>query len=263
MSSSNACERAWAKLRPDLSEGSNDPKQQTQRLFNLYLASKSVVLRNKITEVNQGLVVTVATRYQNRCSAELEDLVQIGTIGLMKAVEKFDPARGVAFSSFAVPYIEGEIQHFQRDRRSLAKIPRRWQEASDQVRSLQDKFLKAGREVPLVQCAASLGIAPELWAQIHEATRSQVFASLDEEAHDIPAKAGLSVEEREHREAMEDAAIAALDSLPDLERACLLERFWGELANEVIGKRHRLTAAEVEATIARGLQQLKGVTAVC
>jgi len=263
MPSIHVCERAWAEVRRVNPKQAN-PKQKTAELFALYLETRSTLLRNQISLINQGLVVAIAERYAAHCSLPLEDLIQLGHIGLIRAIEKFDPAEGVAFSSFAVPYIKGEMQHFQRDKKNLAKVPRRWQETSDSARMLQSKLAKAGRaDLSLDEVAhKGLNLPPDQWKAIHQATQSQVWISLDEENHDLAATPGLSLEAREQIEAMQDAAIAALDSLPELERACLLERFWGELGEDVIGKRHRISTVEVQQAIASGLQHLREIAAV-
>lgn len=97
-------------------------------LLNLYHQNPTIKLRNQLVELHKGLVRKMAHKFSHQCSEPYEDLVQIGYLGLIRAIERFDPNQGYAFSSFAVPYIRGEMLHFLRDRSTLVKIPRRWQE---------------------------------------------------------------------------------------------------------------------------------------
>ena len=87
---------------------------------------KQLALRNRLVKLNAGLVRKIAHRVSHQCAEPYEDLEQIGYIGLIRAIERFDPTQGCAFSSFAVPYIRGEMLHFLRDRGSSIKVPRRW-----------------------------------------------------------------------------------------------------------------------------------------
>lgn len=122
------------------------------RIKELWLAydrNPTVELRNQLVKLNTGLVRKVAHRVRRQCAEPYEDLEQIGYIGLIRAIERFDPHQGCAFSSFAVPYIRGEMLHFLRDKGSVVKIPRRWQELqregkqiSKQLAASSDAFLK-------------------------------------------------------------------------------------------------------------------------
>jgi len=97
-------------------------------LLHLYHQNPSIKLRNKLVQLHTGLVRKMAHKFSHQCNEPYEDLEQIGYFGLIRAIERFDPSQGYAFSSFAVPYIRGEMLHFLRDRSTLLKIPRRWQE---------------------------------------------------------------------------------------------------------------------------------------
>ncbi|NJO98544.1 MAG: sigma-70 family RNA polymerase sigma factor [Pleurocapsa sp. CRU_1_2] len=117
-------------------------KKQTADLFVKYLANKAeslnkrgaevldpypielLKIRNKIAELNLRLVGKVALRFSLKNREAFEDLYQVGTLGLIKAIEKFDPAQGYQFSSLAIKFIEGSILHYLRDKSSIIKIPR-------------------------------------------------------------------------------------------------------------------------------------------
>jgi len=93
-----------------------------------YHRNPTLKLRNKLVELNAGLVRKVAHQICRKCAEPYEDLEQIGYLGLIRAIERFDPQQGSAFSSFAIPYIRGEMLHYLRDKGSMMRIPRRWQE---------------------------------------------------------------------------------------------------------------------------------------
>ena len=116
--------------------------------------------RDTLIEENIGLVWSIVKRYQNR-GVETEDLFQIGSIGLIKAVDKFDPSYQVQFSTYAVPMISGEIKRFLRDD-GMLKVSRSLKELAGRVYSTRDEMEKRlGREPTLFEVAGELGISEE------------------------------------------------------------------------------------------------------
>ncbi len=97
------------------------------------------VTREHLIESHLPLVRSVARRYAGR-GADLDDLIQVGSIGLIKAADRFDPKRGNAFASFATPTIEGEIRHHLRDRATTVRIPRDVQDLGKRVRRSQEEL---------------------------------------------------------------------------------------------------------------------------
>lgn len=97
-------------------------------LLRAYRCSGDTVARDRLVELHMPLVRALARRYVNR-GEPLEDLVQIGSIGLLRAIERFDPDRGRDLAGFAVPTIAGEIRHHLRDRATVVRIPRRYVES--------------------------------------------------------------------------------------------------------------------------------------
>lgn len=105
----------------------NELKSESLQLLQVYQSNPSYALRNKLVQLNLGLVRKEAHRWLNQCTESYDDLIQVGCLGLIRAIERFDMSKGHAFSSFAVPYIRGEIQHYLRDKSPQVRIPRRWQ----------------------------------------------------------------------------------------------------------------------------------------
>lgn len=125
--------------------------------------------RAKLVEENTGLVWCVAKRYFNR-GVEPEDLFQIGTIGLLKAIDKFDLKYEVKFSTYAVPMIIGEIKRFLRDD-GMIKVSRSLKELAYRGYLCQESLAKkTGREVHIAEVAHELQVEPEELMQAFEAT---------------------------------------------------------------------------------------------
>ncbi|MEU8699969.1 RNA polymerase sigma factor SigF [Streptomyces sp. NPDC048680] len=118
--------------------------------------------RNTLIEMNLSLVHFVAARYRNRGSGEMEDVVQVGTIGLIKAIDRFELSREVEFTSFAIPYISGEIKRFFRDTTWAVHVPRRLQELRVVLARAKEDFATAlGREATVAELADHLKISEE------------------------------------------------------------------------------------------------------
>jgi RNA polymerase sigma-B factor len=97
--------------------------ESTRELLRAYRSRGDTAARDRLVELHMPLVRSLARRYANR-GEQLEDLVQVGSIGLLQAIERFDPARGRALAGFAAPTIAGEIRHHLRDRATVVRIPR-------------------------------------------------------------------------------------------------------------------------------------------
>lgn len=149
-------------------------------LFRAYAAHPSVVLRNSIVQRNAGLVRQIARCLSRKCTEPYEDLVQIGFLGLIRAVERFDPDQGCAFSSFASPYIRGEMLHFLRDCGHLVRLPRRWQELYRSGQQWHHRLAEQlGHPPSEAELAQALEISPTEWRTICWARQNRSPLSLD------------------------------------------------------------------------------------
>jgi RNA polymerase sigma-B factor len=122
---------------------SREIRIQTQELFARLRTQLKAAdyrrTRDTLILINLGLVEKIAGRYAQDGVEVFDDLVQVGVIGLIKAVDRYNPAKGTAFSSYAVPYIRGEILHHRRDRAGALKIPRSWSDQFTLLRQLYDE----------------------------------------------------------------------------------------------------------------------------
>lgn len=220
------------------------------QLLKKYKASPSIRLRNRIATLNHDLARFVARRESERRRLELDDLEQLAVMGLIKAIERYEPDKCSSFSSFAVPYIRGEIQHFCRDKETTIKVPRRWRERADAVRKAQADLLRQGREVSLETIALSMGMSLGEWREIQAATTNHRLISIDdEEALELVAP----IAEPDN----EDALTYGLRLLSTQQRKCIVERYFAQIPASVIAVRHNLPVERVNSLIAEGLEQLR------
>src|SRR5882762_5222693 len=126
--------------------------------------------RERLIEEQLPLVESLARRYVHR-GEQLEDLIQVGTIGLIKAVDRYEPAWGVALSAFAVPNILGEIKRHLRDRCGPIRVPRRYQETSARMRSTRWQLAaRLQRNPTAVELAAAANLNED---ELDEAMRAE------------------------------------------------------------------------------------------
>lgn len=158
----------------------NNIKIDSLLLLQEYQNNKSTKLRNQIMELNIGLVKKEVNHWLNQCNETYEDLLQVGCIGLIRAIERFDLEKGNAFSSFAIPYIRGEIQHYLRDKSSTLRIPRRWVELRQQSINFIQSFRNQFNRQPLdSEIAQFLEISLKEWQDIKLAHQNRNPLSLD------------------------------------------------------------------------------------
>lgn len=168
-------------------------KIENHKLFTNYKQSKDLKIRNKILELNLGLVRKEVYGWLNRCQENYDDLLQVGVLGLIRAIERFDDEKGYAFSSFATPYIRGEIQHYLRDKGYCVRIPRRFLELKNRsnrvTRKLRDQL---NRQPTDREIAAELGVSLKEWQEVKLANANRDPISLDITTSDQENKSTLA-----------------------------------------------------------------------
>ncbi len=155
-------------------------KIDSLRLLQQYQNQHNTEIRNQIMELNFGLVKKEAHHWMNQCHESYEDLLQVGSIGLIRAIERFNIEKGNAFSSFAIPYIRGEIQHYLRDKSCTLRIPRRWLELRQKSISFVHNFREELHRQPTdLEIAKYLKITLKEWQDIKLAYQNRKPLSLD------------------------------------------------------------------------------------
>ncbi|APB32981.1 RNA polymerase sigma factor, sigma-70 family [Gloeomargarita lithophora Alchichica-D10] len=162
------------------SSATDDLKGQSLAWLKSYRATGDIRLRNRLVQANMGLVRQEAYRCQHWCREPLEDLMQVGVLGLIQAIERFNVERGVALSSFALPYVRGAIQHYLRDQSPALRLPRRWLELQQRATQVVGQWRQTqGREPTAAELTERLGISLPEWQEAQMAWQNQSLVSLD------------------------------------------------------------------------------------
>ncbi|MBF2078872.1 MAG: RNA polymerase sigma factor SigF [Synechococcales cyanobacterium T60_A2020_003] len=241
-------------------------KSESLELLKQYHTCPSADLRNQLVQMNLGLVRREAHHWINQCTESYDDLLQVGTLGLIRAIERFNMTKGHAFSSFAIPYIRGEIQHYLRDKGSPVRIPRRWQMLQRQaVNVTRDLREQLHRQPTDVEIADAIGISAEEWQEIKLASRNRSPLSLDAPMSDED-EASVSLGEmlpdsqyKSFQLAQEDRIRLqqALVQLEQRTRDVLEFVFLHDLTQKETAERLGISSVTVSRQVKKGLKMLK------
>ncbi|MCZ4103761.1 MULTISPECIES: RNA polymerase sigma factor SigF [Streptomyces] len=221
--------------------------------------------RNTLIELNMALITFVANRFRNRPEPR-EDIMQVGTIGLIKAIDRFELSREVEFATFAVPYISGEIKRFFRDTSWAVHVPRRLQELRLELTKASEELSdRLGREATTSELAAFLDLTP---AQVIEglvAASGYTAGTID-----IPSIANDGGQERALADRIGDLDPALegvenlltlkplIAALPERDRRILNMRFGQEMTQAEIGTELGVSQMQVSRLLNRTLAHLRG-----
>jgi RNA polymerase sigma-B factor len=240
-------------------------RSHSMELLMAYQQNPSVTLRNKLVRLNAGLVRKIAHRVSHQCAEPYEDLEQIGYLGLIRAIERFNPTQGCAFSSFAVPYIRGEMLHFLRDRGSSIKVPRRWQDLQKEGQKVRVELAKVlGRQPLDAEIAEELGISSLEWREIKMAVKNRMPLSLDatvSQQVDSPITLGETLPDSHYQTLQrleEDRQLLqrALNQLEAKTRAAVEFVYFSDLSRKEVAERIGVSPMTVTRRIQRGLEQM-------
>ena len=222
--------------------------------------------RAALVERFMPLARSLAARYRHT-SESLDDLVQVASVGLLKAIDRYDPARGYAFSSFAVPTILGELRRHLRDHSWSIHVPRDLQELGQRLGPAADELTAAlGRPPTVAELAERLGVTEEQVLDARQATAAHTPASLDQPVNDDgqPAALGdlLGSDDRELAR-VEDTVLVEhyLAHLPARSRELLRLRFTSDLKQHEIGAILGISQMHVSRLIRQSLEQLQAIAA--
>lgn len=242
-------------------------KQEVRALFASYQAAEGdderLQIRERLVEQFIGLVEFLARRFRNR-GEPLEDLVQVGTIGLLKAIERFDLEREVEFSTYATPTIVGELKRHFRDKGWAVRVPRRLQELHLELTKVVGHLgHDLGRAPTVAEIAKAASISEEEVLEGLEIAQAYNFTSLDAP---IDTGDGGSTsfadqlgEDDEHLENLEYRASLApeMAKLPERDRTILYLRFFKGLTQSEIADRLGISQMHVSRLLNRTLTQLR------
>lgn len=161
--------------------GADRAQDQVHVWLSEYSQTRDPVLRDKIIQGSLSLVKRIAYGLARRSTDPVEDLIQVGSIGLIKAVDQFKPDAGAKFQTYATHLITGEIRHYLRDKTAMIRAPRELQELSFRInRLVQNLTAKLGREPSDVEIAHDLEIPVARVNEAYEVDRRRTLISLDQ-----------------------------------------------------------------------------------
>ncbi|WP_231905268.1 RNA polymerase sigma factor SigF [Streptantibioticus cattleyicolor] len=218
-------------------------------------------LRNRLVQMHLPLVEHLARRFRNR-GEPLDDLTQVATIGLIKSVNRFDPERGVEFSTYATPTVVGEIKRHFRDKGWAVRVPRRLQELRLALTTATGELSQAHGRAPTVhELAEHLKISEEEVLEGLESANAYSTLSLDvpDTDDESPAVADTLGAEDDALEGVEyrESLKPLLEQLPPREKKILLLRFFGNMTQSQIAQEVGISQMHVSRLLARTLAQLR------
>lgn len=218
--------------------------------------------RDGLVHLHLPLVEHCARRFRNR-GEPLEDLVQVGTIGLIKSIDRFDSFRGVEFSTYATPTIIGEIKRYFRDKGWAIRVPRRLQELRMQIGAATAELTQSlGRSPTVRELAESIGCSVEEIVEGIESSNAYSTLSLDasDDSDDSAASMldaiGVDDAGLEHVEIRESIK-PLLDRLEPREKKILLLRFFKNMTQSQIAEEIGVSQMHVSRLLTRTLEQLR------
>ena len=232
-------------------------------LLRRYHEEGDLQAREQLIEQYMSLVRSLARRYSYR-GEQLEDLVQIGAIGLIKAIDRFDLERGVELTTYATPNIIGEIKRHFRDKGWSVRVPRGLQELNVQLSRLVEQLtVQLGRSPTIPELAKAAGVEEEEVLEALESGRAYTSLSLSVgggggDDDDLDPLESLGTEEHQY-EVSEDRAVLApgFKALDERERKILQLRFFEGLTQSQIAQQVGISQMHVSRLIRRSLEKIR------
>lgn len=223
--------------------------------FRRWQATGDVSIRDELVARHRGLAVAMAARYADR-GVDHDDLCQVAMIGLVKAVERFDPDAGNAFSTFAVPTILGELKHHFRDNAWTIKVPRRLQNLRHAAMQASEALEQVDGAPPSVEdVAALMGREPrEVRAALEAISSCYRPRSLESGRRTDLPDPSTSIEVAACREAQVRHLLSALSAR---DRRIFILRYYGAMTQQEIADEMGISQMHVSRLLRRGLDQMR------
>ncbi len=264
MASSDSEERRRQRAKRPVREGKAAwDKERTRELFRLYKEEGDEEAREQLIVSHLNLVRFLASKFKNR-GEPMDDLLQVGTIGLIKAIDRFDPARGLEFTTFATPTIMGEIKRHFRDKGWSVRVPRRLQELSAKVNTTTDELTRELQRPPSVaEVAERLGATVDEVLEAMESSTAYSSVPLEGTGQDSDEDAPSILDHY----AAEDGDLAASDdrmvieeainSFTPREQAVIRMRFEEGLTQVEIAERLGISQVQVSRLLRKVVKQVQ------
>jgi RNA polymerase sigma-B factor len=251
-----------------LSSSPQVPREELRRLHREYRQATDPAekdrIRERLVQGYESLVHFLARKFQNR-GEPLEDIVQVGFLGLIKAIERFDPELGNEFTTFATPTIAGEIKRYFRDKGWAIRFPRRLQELYQSiVRTNEEMKNELSRQPTVAELAERLKVPTDEVLEAMEmasayspvSIESPVGGEADEGGRQLAESIG-GEDPNLGRVEMRDVLQRAMQHLTPRERSIMAMRFYDELSQSEIAKRLGISQMHVSRLQRAALEQLR------
>ncbi len=244
------------------------PREELRALHRRYRETTDPAEKERIREqlVNayHDFVYFLARKFQNR-GEPLDDIVQVGYLGLIKAIERFDPDLGFEFTTFATLTVAGEIKRHFRDKGTAIRFPRRLQELHQTVVRVNEQMKnELGREPTVGELAERLGVTPDDVTEAMEIGPAYMPLSLDQPIASGDGESSRSVSEQIggtdpelDRVEMRDVLDRAMEHLTPRERAIMAMRFYEQMSQSEIARRLGISQMHVSRLQRAALEQLR------
>ena len=235
---------------------------QTDQLLRRYVDTRDAALRERIVEDNLYIAQIIAKRFSGR-GVEYDDLYQVASMALFRAIDRFDPAKGVKFVSFVTPTMVGEVKNYFRDRSRAIRLPRRGAETARSVRAARAKLEQQLSRSPRVdELAESLGLTEDAVLEALELGNAMSPASLDaevgEEREGSPLGRLLGFDEPGYAEFERgDMLRRAMDALDDRQREVIRGRFYENLSQREMAERMKVSQMTVSRIERQALKRMR------
>jgi RNA polymerase sigma-B factor len=233
-------------------------------LLARYGRTRDPRLRDRLVLSHRNLVRYLAGKFASR-GEPLEDLIQVGTIGLINAIDRFDSSRGLKFATFATPTIIGEIRRYFRDKAWRLKVPRRLQDLNQVAAKAQEALSsRLGRPPTVQEVALAIGASEEETLEAMELGNAYDTISLDSQMPNDGEAAPMAL--ADFLGAEDDAIEAlssycdldeALDSLDTREKTIIVCRFLNNMSQTEVAKRLNISQMHVSRLQKRALRKLR------
>jgi RNA polymerase sigma-B factor len=245
-------------------EADPSPERDAETLFRRYTYHRDERLRDQLVKMHQNLVRYLASKFVNR-GEPFDDLVQVGMIGLINAVDRYDPERGIKFSTYATPTIVGEIRRYFRDKAWSMKVPRRLQELNIAAAKAQDALSsRLGRAPTIREVAERIGATEEETLEAIELGNAYDTVSLDSQMSFDSDSSGMTLGEFI---GAEDETIVNLSKYGDLSRAVehleerermiIVYRFFNDMSQAEVAAKLNISQMHVSRLQNHAMQTLK------
>jgi RNA polymerase sigma-B factor len=236
-------------------------RYETAELFERYARDREAAVRDELVARHRKLALHLSRRY--RSLGEREDLDQLACLALIRAIDRFDPARGIAFSSFAVPTIMGELKRYFRDHGWSVRVPRALQELDQRLARATDQLTRELGRIPTpdelaerCEVATEAVLEARLLRTAHRA--DSLDAPYDDDDPHTPSEYALPRVDAGYSEVETAADVEALlDHLSERERVIVLMRFREDMTQREIAERVGISQMHVSRLLRTSLGQLR------